>query len=379
MAKKKINLSDLHQLNNGENCISVFNNVNAYTKRMADKKVKHAKACTGQCVNINPNLPVITSPFDAYKLNTANNGLSSSLNVGIDPIWEAGEGTTSALPTSWIPAFVYKNGAWINSPFANANWISVFNNGRHSGNKDIYFRLKFNLGENVNPTDFHLKMDFYADNSVHEIFVNGSPQSVNNPILPQNPSNPYGYTGFQSGKQVSISLENDWQSCENEIIVHVKSGASFVGFLAQNSSICLEAQVPDLSPIVEIKWGDSNDDNVETEDFEVFYVSVRNPYNNVEFSNFRIGTIRIVDINGNPVAVLPDGTNSVELVPIGPYCFGDINRCNSTQDNSVYREFVLNNTGARAGKYKILLEGISFQTNYTFCQNRCFTIDLITS
>lgn len=379
--KKKLNLIDLKQNEAQEMCSSTSNEVNNFTSKMGSKKVNKAKPCLDKCKVTNPNLPIISSPFEAYKLNTANNGINAHLNSGLDTTWEAGEGTATSNISSvstWAPAFIYHHSAWTPSPFGNANWISIYQNARHKGNKNIYFKTKFLLSDIVDPSNFKLNMDFYADNAVQEIFVNGISQSGYGTVLPQS-SSPYSHRGFDSGKQVSISLENDWKHCENEIVVHVKSGPSYIGFLAQNSAMCLEADIPKLSPVIELLWGDSNCDCIETDDYEVFYIAVRNPYNNVNFSNFRIGKIRVVDKKGKLVAVLPDGTDSVELVPVGPYCFGNIDACSSKRDNSVFRQFVLNNRGAKSGDYKILLEGICFEVSTAYSQKQCLAIDLCAS
>lgn len=369
---------------NEQSCKVVQENVNNQLARKAKSKVNELRKC-GKCTFENKKLPIINSPFDASLVNTGYNGAGGVIasGSGRDLNWEAGvgnvSGPSSVNPTDWIPAYVFKHGAWVTSPFNNANWITVFDDSDHSGNVDIYFRYRFYL--NMNPSQFSLDMDFYADNSVHEIYINGQQQSTNYPsVLPQASSNPYGHLGFTSGKAVHISLAKDWKECENEIIVHVKSGQRKIGFLAQNSAQCYEADIPEIAPDIKITWGDSDCDCLETNDLETMSITVCNHYSNIAFKNFTIGKISVVDENGKAVAKLPDGTDSVELVPTGPHCFGDIAACNNEPNNKVTncvsREFVLHTKGAKSGKYKLLLEGICFDVCYHYNQKTCFELKL---
>lgn len=373
-----------------KSCVESAINVNQILTKQCSQKVNVLKKCNS-CRISNPDWPVINTQFDAKLVNTGFDGASGSLaeNQGItDFHWVVGKGDTTgpasvtALGNPWVPAIVSKCSAWVSSPFGNSNWISYSKDGGHlknDGDLDLYFRYQFYLNSAIDPSDFSLSMDFFADNSVHEIYINGHPQSVYLPSpLPQWPSDEYGYTGFQAGKQVHIDLNHDWKSCENEIIVHVKSSAPFVGFLAQNAiKKCYQADFPSLAPIVNIFWGDSPCDCMETNDLEIMCITVCNPYANVLFKNFSIGRITVVDQNGNPIASLPDGTLSVELHPIGPYCFGDIPACSEENGMScVAREFVVYTRGAISGKYKILLDCICFDVCNSYSLKNCFEIIL---
>lgn len=367
------------------NCDAVRQEVNnQLLTQSAEKfnKLKHCNSCTIE----DPRLPVINSPADAQLLNTGFDGKGGKLdptnlnNNTKDLLWEAGKGTPSTQPTTWIPATVFKSGAWVDSPFNNANWISFYENGRHDESVDIYFRCRFYLNGSVDPSQFVLDMDFYADNCVHEIFVNGQAQSVNYPsILPQDASDPYHYRGFDAGKQVHIALGKDWKACENEIVVQVKSGIPLIGFLAQNAFRCLPSKMPELAPVLNISWGDSDCDCLETDDYEVMYITACNPYADVTFSNFVINKLTVLDELGQPVALLPDGTSSIELRPAGPYCFGDLQPCSEERNNCVAREFVLFNRGAKSGKYKIVIEGICFELVKKQIQSACFEMMLCKS
>ena len=356
-------------------CAEIKTRVDHYLQKKCTNKFNTVEKCN-DCSIKNEDWPVINSPFDANLLNTGHDGAGGIIasGAGTDLHWEAGVGTTAgpASVGSWIPAFVKKDTAWTTSPFNNANWISVFPDTGHKGNVDVYFKNQFYLNSSINPSQFFLDMRFFADNSVYEIYINGVPQSGNYAsLLPQNSSNPYGHVGFSANADVHIKLEHDWEACENEIIVHVKSGKPKVGFLAQNFSKCSEAEIPSFTPVINIKWGDSECDCIESNDTEVMCLTVCNYYSNVTFTGFTIHSLQVCDENGNPVPLLPDGNPSVELVPRGPYCFGDIAPC-----SCISREFIILNKGAKAGKYKIKVQGICYDVCLNFADEDCFEFEI---
>ena len=135
---------------------------------------------------------------------------------------------------------------------------------------------------------------------------------------------------------------------------------------------CRKVKFPDLKPCISIKWGDSECDCIESSDYEVMTLTVCNCYQNVTFNNFKISMLEVLDSNGNPVPILPDGTPSVKLHPVGIYCFGNIAPC-----TCVSREFVLINEGAKAGKYKIVLKGICFDVIKAYAEKEdCFEFEI---
>jgi len=139
-------------------------------------------------------------------------------------------------------------GGWSPSPYSNANWIAqseLDGLGMHSGNLDVFFKYEFLLDPSVEPASFRPSMDWMADNSVYEIYVNGVGQAASQPSIPQNISahwrTPYySAHSFKASNRATTRLADNWQSGENEILVHVKSGSGFVGFLAQwnTESLC---------------------------------------------------------------------------------------------------------------------------------------------
>lgn len=142
---------------------------------------------------------------------------------------------------------------------------------------------------------------------------------------------------------------------------------------------CKAAELPDLEPCISVRWGDSECDGLETDDVETLCISVCNCYTNVTFSNFRIGYLWITDENGRAVPTLPDGTPSVQAIPLGPVCFGDIPPCSEDEPSCVTRDFVVVNRGAKPGKYKLSLSAICYDITQHFDKEKCFEFELCRS
>ena len=142
---------------------------------------------------------------------------------------------------------------------------------------------------------------------------------------------------------------------------------------------CKEVDMPDLTPCISVSWGDGKCDSLETDDVETLSISVCNCYTNVTFTDFEIGYIWVSDDKGKPVPNLPDGTSSVEAVPVGPYCFGDIMPCEKGEASCVTREFVLNSRGAKPGKYRLNIGGICYGVTTHYLKSKCFELELCLS
>lgn len=195
---------------------------------------------TGSTTLPPPIPPTVSCTTDAAVFNTGYGGPGGALTTGRDTVWESGEGTATGGPgsvASWQRAYIGNQApaSWINSPFGNANWNSNYTTaGQGPNNVDVYHRFTFNLAPSVTPSSFSLKLDFYADNSVAEVFVNGVLQTV--PGVPQNPGNPYFYAGFVAGAAASATLASNWHTGTNTVVVHIKSGPGAEGFLAQTTA-----------------------------------------------------------------------------------------------------------------------------------------------
>lgn len=182
------------------------------------------------------------NPPSSSFFNTANNG-SGGVRPGGSPDLSWKVSSTFAGP--YTPAYVMRSipGVYYSSPWPNSDWISYSPSGFHStagGPVNYYFKISFLL-PCFNPCGlsyltrgtFCLTLDYFADNSVYEIWVNGVPQSPNIGTIPV--SNPYYNIGYNSTGRLTASLCQNWQPGLNEIIVRVCSGPDYIGLLVQSS------------------------------------------------------------------------------------------------------------------------------------------------
>lgn len=187
--------------------------------------------------------PTLSCNSNASILNTGYNGSNGVLPDGSpDAHWEVSDmqppsGVIQPPPASinWGPAYVGNlvPSAWAASPFGNANWISRegASVNKQSPNGDWYYRYQFYLDPAVSPSSFALSMKFNSDNSVSEVYVNGVAQSGQTTGLPQ-PGGYYG-TGYASAQAASTTLNHNWQTGLNTLVVQIQSGADYEGFMAQ--------------------------------------------------------------------------------------------------------------------------------------------------
>ncbi|MEL6593629.1 MAG: hypothetical protein AAFQ68_26245, partial [Bacteroidota bacterium] len=204
------------------------------------------------------------------------------------------------------------------------------------------------------------------------IYVNNISQATKHgTILPQTSTGKYGFVGFRTGSEVVIELSDNWQPCYNEIIVHIKSGPGFVGFLAQNSSTCYKAKLPEYQPSISIKWGESECDGLESNDEELMHLTICNHYSNLDFQSLHIGRLEIFNEDGSTIPALPDGQASIQLVPYGGICFGDIPAC-----SCVTRQFLIRSKGAKGGKYKLKISGLCFDVCHHYAREVCFDLKI---
>jgi hypothetical protein len=77
-----------------------------------------------------------------------------------------------------------------------------------------------------------------------------------------------------------------------------------------------------FAPYFTLHWGDGPNDHFESDDTEVIYIRIRNPYRNLVYRGVKVFNIRIT-----PNQVLPDGGNALQLVPGEIVCFEQIDPC----------------------------------------------------
>lgn len=198
------------------------------------------------------NVATISCISGGAMFNTAYDGAGGRLTSGADNYWQVALTTTpvtGAPPVGLTYAAAQVATApppsYIVSPYGNANWISNAANALHPGpgNYDIFYRFQFNIAPGVDPTIMALDMQFYADNSVFEVWVNGNAQGVHSNY---GAADPYFYAGFVAGGQAAGVLNGPWLSGLNEIVVHVKSGPGAQAFLAQvlpPAAVCAPATI----------------------------------------------------------------------------------------------------------------------------------------
>ncbi|HCA82279.1 MAG TPA: hypothetical protein DEP18_00715 [Flavobacteriales bacterium] len=177
------------------------------------------------------------------QFNTASNGVGGTLPGGSNDLnWEV----STSLAGPFAPAIVMSTipGSYFASPWPDAGWIAHNANGSHAGNVDYYYRILFDLPcydvcgfSYADSGVYCLTMDFFADNSVNEVYINGVAQSPTQPLLPV--ANQYANIGFNAAGGLTITMCDDWQPGTNELIIKVSSGAPFEGFLAQYSTSSL--------------------------------------------------------------------------------------------------------------------------------------------
>ncbi len=182
-------------------------------------------------------VPVVTCMTDPALFNTAYDGIGGKATVGtLDRNWQValGNATGPASATGYVPAWVVtRHPAWYAGTFNNASWISKYVDTKHSGNVDLYFRYPFQIAPEVSLSSFALPMEFFADNSVPDVWVNGVSQDPFETGLPMTTGNPYQYGGFVLGGKASTSLSHGFQHGANTIVVRVASGQDAAGFMAQ--------------------------------------------------------------------------------------------------------------------------------------------------
>jgi hypothetical protein len=136
------------------------------------------------------------------------------------------------------------------------------------------------------------------------------------------------------------------------------------------SSGCKVAEKPKIVPCIQVRWGDSPNDQIETDDCEVLCITVSNPYSNIVLKDFTLNVF-LLDSSMQEVPLLPDGTPSLFIKPSYLIKYGNIGACgDKTNPSSVTKENVLVTRGAKEGKYNIVM---------VYCFQACFNYVASTS
>ena len=137
---------------------------------------------------------------------------------------------------------------------------------------------------------------------------------------------------------------------------------------------------PELFPCFSLHWGDGPKDRIDTDDVEVICVEAFNPYRNVRFKAVTVEILEVKSATGGAIATLPDGSQSINLVPREALSFGDLEPWNPREPNvfsRVAREIMLIATGATPGPYQLQIR-YSFSTEYLYPDSSdAFTVRLV--
>ena len=209
------------------------------------------------CLDPNCNgwsIPLLTD------FNTGSNNNGGTLPAGAqDTRWRISytglNGTYSSCRVLGTPA----TNPYTVSPWPNAQWISGNTNASENQtalttNPDGYtyhYRYDFNLPCNDScrgnvSQNFCISMDFFADNAVMAIFVNGVMQPT---VANVNPASPGSYYGFRAINAATITLCNNWQPGLNSLVVRTFSGGGYQAFLAQLNPTSLVNEPPQ-NPVI---------------------------------------------------------------------------------------------------------------------------------
>ena len=139
---------------------------------------------------------------------------------------------------------------------------------------------------------------------------------------------------------------------------------------------CRKFESCDLSPEISVRWGDSACDCLESDDVEVLCITVCNHFSNLTYVNFSIGQIIVTEMDGTPVPTLPDGSASIQFIPSGAICFGDIGPCVPGRQNCVTREVALYTRGAKGKNYRLSFDGVCFTVQHAAKTEACFVLPI---
>lgn len=187
-------------------------------------------------------VPVISCSTDPAIFNTGidgSNGYSINspklpIGTSLDAHWSIAPAFSDITTPNAAGALSYAqgpvdrpgagNGAWVQSPFGNAEWIGV-----QYGQDYYVYKYQFTMDPAVDTDSFNLSLNLYVDNQVKRIFVNDTQFDYTNGGASA------GVGGFGSSDNVPVLLNDGWKTGTNTIYVVVGNQADPSGLLVQSS------------------------------------------------------------------------------------------------------------------------------------------------
>ena len=135
------------------------------------------------------------------------------------------------------------NYTWATSPFGNADWISATQNGfdavapvlGDTTQPNTYFyKYKFNIATAAIAANLKLRLDYYLDNQIVRVYINGVDQNINTT----------DFLSYANGHEKSTFLKNNFQAGVNEIIIQTYSQPHYAGLLVQGIESCYCVKEP---------------------------------------------------------------------------------------------------------------------------------------
>lgn len=129
---------------------------------------------------------------------------------------------------------------WASSPYGNAEWISATQNGQDINSQGTvagadntlpntyFYKYKFNINDPLLAASLKLRLDYYVDNHIVRVYVNGTNQNINSTDT----------QGYADGHERSTLLDKNFQVGTNEIVVQMFSQPGFAGLLVQGIPSC---------------------------------------------------------------------------------------------------------------------------------------------
>lgn len=179
---------------------------------------------TNGFTNASAPLPTGGTNVDAHWDYSFSNNVYTSINSGFDP----------QSVTDWTPAAVYFYGSpWAPSPYGNAQWLGTFN----FGSGTVFYRYQFNLSNQSDVDNFRLNFNYYVDDRLQQVFVNGVQQFTDMTGPNGNGVDTVNYGTLNSPS--TLLLNKSWKMGLNTIIVQTFNYARPTGWLVQSPGTAL--------------------------------------------------------------------------------------------------------------------------------------------